>query len=92
MRQSLRPGVYEAPGRLRGAPLSPAPRTPRPPARITMAFVFGRGLRPHAERPGRGQSVPPLPWAAMLRLLRLAFIRPCRDENSRNPGLQPALC
>ncbi len=60
MRQSFGPGVHEAPGRLRGAPLKPLPSN-SPPAQIFLGNVATGADVIQTERPERGQSVPPLP-------------------------------
>jgi hypothetical protein len=72
------PPRVEGIGPGRGAPRSPAPRTPLPAVKT--------------ERRQRAQSVPPSLRAATLRLLRLRFSRPQRSENARNPGQRPAQC
>ncbi len=90
MRQSFRPGVHEAPGRLRGAPQKPCPSNSPPARMFNRPSLDRRGFMQNAAD-GASRSRLTL-WVAMLRLLRLAFVLPRRNENSRNPGLQPSLC
>ena len=63
--------------RTRGSPCAPPLDAPRPPTK--------------AERMERGQSVLHSLRTTMLKRLRLLSIRSFRVENSRNPGLRPAL-
>lgn len=89
MRQIVRPGVHEAPGRLRAAPIALCPSS-SPSTRIMIAVVSAYNAASYGT-PRTGQPARLALRAAMLRLLRRAFIRPWRDVNSRNPGSWLAL-
>ena len=84
MRQSFRPGVHEAPGRLRGAPLKPCPSNSPPTQILLETSRLARTSFKWNAADGASRSRLTL-WVAMLRLLRLTSLRPGRDENSRSP-------